>query len=250
MTAKRKAIPATPEPIRAFEIIDNVKPGHTLFQQDDDYHHPHLRAGEFAVVDLSDREFQNGELYLVEWNEQSRGLYQVTQRALGGSNQGDGIWFGPLCKMKTLPDGSLDRNQTWHMSEGPLEPKHLPKYLRGRVVGVLAGTQIAMEKGVPQPPVPLTLPRVRPDDEMRWRYLAWLTYERDQLAHELGARTPKGIFTLEDGAVHAFMQPWFAGMSNREWASYRAERVLAAAGVSLEPDPDWVGLPSDGRDAA
>ena len=31
---------------------------------DDGYHYPHPRAGEFAVVDLNDREFQNGALYL------------------------------------------------------------------------------------------------------------------------------------------------------------------------------------------
>jgi hypothetical protein len=74
-----------------------------------------------------------------------------------------------------------------------------------------------------------------------WRYLRWLSYERDQLAEELGAHSRIGIYEVEDRIVNLFFRPWFNSDPQRERAGDRAERVLARAGISVDLDPHWVG---------
>ena len=59
------------QPIRALEVFSTVPAGHTLHPQRDDAHAPHIRAGEFAVIDPTDREPEHGELFLIEFGRNS-----------------------------------------------------------------------------------------------------------------------------------------------------------------------------------
>jgi hypothetical protein len=55
------------EPLRALEILASVPPGCSLHMARDDANAPHVRAGEFVVVDGADREPSNGELFLIQF---------------------------------------------------------------------------------------------------------------------------------------------------------------------------------------
>ena len=52
-------------PLRALEIFNTVPPGCTIHPAVDQSNAPHVRAGEFVVVDLSDCEPVHGELFLL-----------------------------------------------------------------------------------------------------------------------------------------------------------------------------------------
>ncbi|MEJ0068304.1 MAG: hypothetical protein WDO24_05755 [Pseudomonadota bacterium] len=125
--------------LRALEIFSNVPDGCRLHLMSDDRHDPHLREGEWAVVDPSDRDLVSGELYQIQWKSGTERLaiMQVTRRLRHGV---DGIWLTPLRKPVFLPNGDLDWSKPIHMSDGPLKPEFLPEYLRGRVIGIYQAT--------------------------------------------------------------------------------------------------------------
>jgi hypothetical protein len=50
-------------------MYDHVPGGCILHLVTDDDSAPHLRAGEFAIVDTTDTEPQHGEVYLVRWGQ-------------------------------------------------------------------------------------------------------------------------------------------------------------------------------------
>ncbi|MFG1359971.1 hypothetical protein [Xanthobacter pseudotagetidis] len=69
--APKPQLPAVPfehQPeLRALMMFPTIPPGHMTFLVEDDAFHPHLRRGEFAVVDLSDRQPAQGELFLISY---------------------------------------------------------------------------------------------------------------------------------------------------------------------------------------
>ena len=58
--------------IRALTMYDHVPAGCILQPVTDDDSAPHLRAGEFAIVDTTDTEPQHGEVYLVRFHKRGR----------------------------------------------------------------------------------------------------------------------------------------------------------------------------------
>jgi hypothetical protein len=136
---------------RAIEIFDWVPPGCKLKFVENNAHSPHLRAGEVAVVDMNDREFVSGEVYLVQWSagtpHASQSIRWVKARKYFSDWQHKvealGIYFMPLCTPKFGADGKLDWNQPVFLSDGPLDPKYLPQYLLGRVIGIYQAPQEA-----------------------------------------------------------------------------------------------------------
>jgi hypothetical protein len=66
----RKRLPAITGGPRAFPVMSEMPVGHTTVYIDDDRHWPHLKPGESALVDTTDREIVFGEVYVVR---QSRG---------------------------------------------------------------------------------------------------------------------------------------------------------------------------------
>ena len=61
--------------LRALTLFDRRHPGHASFLVQDDRSVPHLREGEYAIIDLRDREPQHGEIYLIEFGGFSRNRY-------------------------------------------------------------------------------------------------------------------------------------------------------------------------------
>jgi hypothetical protein len=122
----------------AVPMFDTVPNGCTLHQVKDGAHEPHILAGELAVVNLNDREFVDGELFLIGFTGRAA-VMQVIRRDRFGI---DGVWFRPL----NSPNGNAELqrwiSEGWRMyaSDGPLKPECLQEYILGRVVGVFDGT--------------------------------------------------------------------------------------------------------------
>jgi len=125
---------------RAFQLFERVPPGCELHRVHDGALCPHLRAGELVVVDMADREYQFGELYLVQWSTGHRSLRQVKKRKYfvdaAKTIEAEGVWFLALVRLTFLADGRIDSRSELFLSDGPLDPKYLPDYLAGRVIGI------------------------------------------------------------------------------------------------------------------
>ncbi|MDF8334138.1 hypothetical protein [Novosphingobium cyanobacteriorum] len=110
----------------------------------DDGSAPHLRAGDFAIVDPTDCEPLSGELFLVEWKSR-RGARRVVEikaceglfRSPGESkaslrNSWGMEWRQPVYDL----NGAVDRVQRWF--DGPYNEAGARDRIVGRVVGILA----------------------------------------------------------------------------------------------------------------
>ena len=64
------------EPIRALPLVEQLRPGEILHMVGDDHNAPHLRVGEFAVIDTTDTMPQHGELFAMQY---SRGRPQIME---------------------------------------------------------------------------------------------------------------------------------------------------------------------------
>jgi len=74
--------------IRALTIFESLPLGHSTLRIADDASAPHLKAGEYAVIDTTDCELQSGELYLIQY---SSGRHVVQLRS-----SASGWWAGDL----------------------------------------------------------------------------------------------------------------------------------------------------------
>jgi hypothetical protein len=114
-------------PIRALTIFESLPCGHNTLLIADDASAPHLKAGEFAVIDTTDRELQAGELYLIQY---SSGRHVVQIRS-----SPSGWWASDLAGFRQTPEKIFGVPVLAGMSDGPYTPGLLKKKLLGRVVG-------------------------------------------------------------------------------------------------------------------
>jgi len=128
--------------LRALMMFPTLPPGHMTFPVEDDAFHPHLRRGEFAVVDLADHQPAHGELFLIAYRDpriecgRTFALCQMTGRAR--YRRAGGGWMArhwippadPLGRVAALRSGRIGT------SEGPFTTEHATEKLVGRVVGV------------------------------------------------------------------------------------------------------------------
>jgi hypothetical protein len=132
-----------PESPRAFEMFKRVPDGCELFRTDDNALSPHLRAGEYAVVDMINRNYQFGEVFLCRWECGCQVLRQVKKRQYfedaAKTIAREGVWFLAMVQPNFMSDGRLDPRGPLFLSDGPLDPVHLHKKLVGRVIGVFDG---------------------------------------------------------------------------------------------------------------
>jgi hypothetical protein len=114
-------------PIRALTIFESLPCGHNTLLISDDASAPHLKAGEFAVIDTLDRELQAGELYLIRY---SSGRHVVQIRSTPS-----GWWASDLAGYRQTDEKIFGVPVFAGMSDGPYAPGQLKKKLLGRVVG-------------------------------------------------------------------------------------------------------------------
>lgn len=128
---------------RALTIFEALDPEHKTFLVNDNASAPHLRAGEYAVVDTADRELQNGELYVIQWESGMRRRCIVQIRSdlanITGHGAADSLvwWVGDLRgyrKTAEKLEGSIPVYAG--LSDGPYETEGLQPKLLGRIIGV------------------------------------------------------------------------------------------------------------------
>jgi hypothetical protein len=132
-----------PSELRALTFFGALPPGHITFLVADDGSAPHLKIGEFAVIDTTDRELQNGEVYLIQYEsgQGARRISQIRTDYIGVCTK------SRLNGRRTLVWWARDLAGIRHsgeahgipvlagMSDGPYNQRHLKKKLLGRVVG-------------------------------------------------------------------------------------------------------------------
>lgn len=129
------------------QIFGCVPDGCILHLQNDGRHAPHLRGGEWAVVDTEDREVEFGDLYLIQqnsgpviwqvnlepdWLRQSRGQPERPCVVLQPLNRPDSWAEIEETIAVTPPFGMLPL----YMSDGPLFAEHLRERVIGKVIGI------------------------------------------------------------------------------------------------------------------
>ncbi|MEM7444878.1 MAG: hypothetical protein AAF414_16265 [Pseudomonadota bacterium] len=133
---------------RAFEVFDHIPAGCQLQLVRDDRHDPHLRMGEWAVVDANDREIQLNEVFAVL---QSGGinLWQICpdhHKPLPVDEGQETFWLRPLDNIRgaTKEERAADVERRFaerrlHVSDGPIYGWALREKIVGRVVGIFQG---------------------------------------------------------------------------------------------------------------
>ena len=126
------------EGLRALTLHDVVPAGCRTMPVLDDWHAPHLRLGEMAVVDPSDRELQHGELYAVAYAS-GPDIVQAAWRTTGNLT----AWWAIALDRPRGPDGFaawVEAGRVIPMADGPYRPGALEDMVLGRVVGILQPT--------------------------------------------------------------------------------------------------------------
>ena len=112
--------------LRALDVLDTVPPGCRGVVVGHDRFAPHIRRGEIAVIDTTDKSPHRGEIYAL-WIGEAHPkpkLVQVTRGRAGGT---DGLFFA-----FGLPEPGRE-----HLTDGPLKRACWPEKCLGRVVGVI-----------------------------------------------------------------------------------------------------------------
>ncbi|MBN8998868.1 MAG: hypothetical protein J0H54_05580 [Rhizobiales bacterium] len=107
--------------LRALLPFSEIPAGHLTVLVRDRRFWPHLHQGEFAVVDMSDREPEHRELFVIAYSDsrlQCGHVYEVCETVL---RDRDGLW-------------SM-RHGHGTCTEGPIELRYLREKLVGRIVG-------------------------------------------------------------------------------------------------------------------
>jgi hypothetical protein len=138
--AKAERLHSTPSPLRALTSFDALPPAHRTFRVDDDASAPHLTIGEYAVIDTTDTELQNGELYLIQYGgiERTRCVVQIKADELQITERGRPQlvwWVRDLSGFRQVGDELGGIPLLAGLSDGPYRGLNLKKRLLGRVVG-------------------------------------------------------------------------------------------------------------------
>jgi hypothetical protein len=132
--------------LRALTVFDQIPAGCVLQPVTNDDSDPHLRAGEFAVIDTTDTAPQHGEVYLIRWLS---GLTSIVQLIARLHKVGDAEWTGwwtrclnfepcdeALAKAQRKSQGAIPFPSHRSMADGPRVADVIQHSLIGRVIGV------------------------------------------------------------------------------------------------------------------
>jgi hypothetical protein len=134
--------------LRALTVFDQIPAGCKVQPVGNEDSDPHLRAGEFAVVDMTDTDPQHGEVYLIRWQSGGTSIVQAFCRPGYNSQIGDftGWWTRCLRVLsydeelekarKLTPAGAVIEIPRGCMIDGPRLVETFREALIGRVVGI------------------------------------------------------------------------------------------------------------------
>ncbi len=133
---------------RALEVFISISARYSLFPVTRTGFEPHLRVGEIAVVDESDVEPLNGELFVIKirspFAEHPDGcvrrlaqIWPVEHTGVDGEPF-IGWWHGDLCRPRGMAEVEewFAKGRMITLCDGPMRLEHMRERIVGRVVGV------------------------------------------------------------------------------------------------------------------
>lgn len=127
--------------LRALPTFDVLPEDCTAFLVTDDYSTPHIKSGEYVVVDTSDTVPRAGELYVIQWDSGRRIVCQANISAKFSTKNEIAWSVGSLRRVDTLKWieaqrklGKLLMYPGW--SDGWYDTNHLQSKLVGAVIGI------------------------------------------------------------------------------------------------------------------
>ncbi len=134
-TQSHSIIPANaPQPVRCLTEFTALPVGHMTFLIEEDGSAPHLKQGEYAVVDTGDSDLQHGELYVIQYQSGNRARRVVQVKSTMAQitpspSPKQQVWwccslrgFRPVC---IPPTGSGGIPEYTGLSDGPYKAASL-----------------------------------------------------------------------------------------------------------------------------
>jgi hypothetical protein len=137
--------------LRSFIVCERLPQGCVAYPVTDGQNEPHLRPGDLAIIDPTDRQPAVGELFVIEWQSGGTDIVETWTTALraGSGPHGEMIdtvcWkVGGACRPRSYDEmiAWLEAGRCGGWVDGPFATEGpragvLEKKLRGRVVGIL-----------------------------------------------------------------------------------------------------------------
>lgn len=127
--------------LRALPVLAAVPGGHLTFPVPDEAFHPHLRRGEFAVVDLADHQPAHGELFLIAYRDpraessQRYRLCEIRRKRSRHDGTQEG-WIAHHHEPEGGPFWLAHSAMALSLSEGIFSTEGAASRLVGRIVGL------------------------------------------------------------------------------------------------------------------
>ncbi|MDT2022837.1 hypothetical protein [Methylocella sp. CPCC 101449] len=128
-------LPVSVDLLRALEVMDVVPAGCVGIPVRDHSFSPHLKPGEIAIVDTTDKSPAYGELFVLTFMSGRGPIRQIVQLRRSGFAGSDseqvGYWYAFAFRGQEKPNAV--------MMDGPLRHDCWPAKCVGRVIGVIVG---------------------------------------------------------------------------------------------------------------
>lgn len=145
------ALPACLQPRLGLQVFGFIPPGCIGYLVDDDSCDPILREGDFAVIDVINRQPVDGTLSLIQWERGGREIVETVLRhdvRRHGSTSGT-WWTGVYNRPRGRDEvqEAFKAGRVVSCMDGPYgDVEHLLEKLIGRVIGVLAPDRHSWEE--------------------------------------------------------------------------------------------------------
>lgn len=131
----------------SFIVYDHIPEGCIVFEVPDNESLPHVRAGEFVVIDPEDRDPAEGELFVITWKSDIEQRWKIVQMEARFGSYGRGAdpseyedryrWFiGAVApqRMMNLAGELAGPAQRW--ADGPYDDCYCREICHGKIVGI------------------------------------------------------------------------------------------------------------------
>ena len=132
---------ATQPGLRSFIVYDRLPEGCVAFEVPDDKNLPHLRAGDFVVVDPSDCEPGLGELFAITWKSSFDGRWQIVQTdhwPIPGGDPDQVRWgLGAAAAECLVSVCGATSGPRLRWADGPYPEDYVREITHGKIIGIL-----------------------------------------------------------------------------------------------------------------
>lgn len=127
--------------LRALMMFDTLPAGCKAMLVTDDYCAPHIRAGEFVVLDTADTTPRNGEVYVIQWIGGRTNVCQARVSEMASNGCGETMWAVGAIKQPGF--------RGW--CDGWWKTDQLKEKLMGAVIGIYQPAFVEPLRGVSEP---------------------------------------------------------------------------------------------------